>query len=139
MTPFQLLEKKILPREAHIAWAISKGVSTDEAIQHWDELIESLHFVNDEYVVIQRPCPKAMNTAGIDGLMWLSIRRKDNKKIRKWTDLQSIKNLIFGSESEAVEIFPAESRKADTVNQYHLFGGAECRFPIGFGSKLCSG
>ena len=66
---------------------------------------------------------------------WISIRRIDREPIHDWRDLQRIKNDIAGPESEAMELYPAESRLMDTANQYHLFAfpeGEEHRFPIGF-------
>lgn len=56
------------------------------------------------------------------GLMtWLVIRRLDSEAVHDWRHLQRIKNELCGPESEAVEIYPAESRLVDTANQYHLF------------------
>ena len=138
MTPFGLMNKVIADETTHIKWAIGKGATADEAVQHWHELVESEQYQNDEYHVIKRPCPADMNPENIAGIYWLSIRRKDKRKIRKWTDLQAIKNQLFGKEAEAIEIFPAESRKIDYVNQYHLFGGIGYKVPIGFRSVICS-
>ena len=132
MTPFTLMNKVIADRATHIKWAIGKGATLDEAMQHWDELTESEQYQNNEYYVIKRPCPADMNPENIADIYWLSIRRKDKRKIRKWADLQTIKNQLFGAEAEAVEIFPAESRKVDYVNQYHLFGGIGYKVLIGF-------
>lgn len=55
-------------------------------------------------------------------VIWhLSIKRLDKAPIMDWRDLQEIKNQIAGAETEAVQIFPAETRLVDTSNQYHLF------------------
>ena len=62
---------------------------------------------------------------------WLSIKRIDREPNHDWRDLQRIKNDICGPESEAIEIYPAESRLMDTSNQYHLFV-FQHQIPIGF-------
>ena len=64
-------------------------------------------------------------------VVWLSIKRKDKDPIHDWRDLQRIKNDICGPASNAMEIYPAESRLMDTSNQYHLFV-FQNPIPIGF-------
>ena len=64
-------------------------------------------------------------------VVWLSIKRIDKEPIHDWRDLQRIKNDICGPESNAMEIYPAESRLMDTSNQYHLFV-FQHQIPIGF-------
>jgi hypothetical protein len=64
-------------------------------------------------------------------VVWLSIKRIDKEPIHDWRDLQRIKNDICGPESNAMEIYPAESRLMDTSNQYHLFA-FQNPIPIGF-------
>jgi hypothetical protein len=54
--------------------------------------------------------------------LWhVSIKRRDKEPIHDWRDLQEIKNQICGPEVEAMELYPAESRKVDSANQFHLF------------------
>ena len=67
-------------------------------------------------------------------MIHLSIKRIDREAIRDWRELQEIKNRLIGRENEAVELFPAESRRVDMANQYHLFVLADpkMRFPFGF-------
>jgi hypothetical protein len=82
-------------------------------------------FVNDTYQVVRRSC----------GAMYhLSIKRLDQDPIHDWRDLQAIKNELVGSENEAVELYPAESRIVDAANQYHLWVAKDpaYRFPFGF-------
>jgi len=64
-------------------------------------------------------------------VVWLSIKRLDKDTIHDWRDLQQIKNEVVGEEAEAIEIYPAESRKMDVANQYHLFAFTT-QIPIGF-------
>jgi hypothetical protein len=54
-------------------------------------------------------------------LCHLSIKRHDREPIHDWRDLQMIKTILCGEESEAMELYPAESRVVDTSNQYHLW------------------
>lgn len=51
----------------------------------------------------------------------LSIKRRDRHPIHDWRHLQRIKNELVGTEYDAVELYPAERRKVDTANQYHLW------------------
>lgn len=69
------------------------------------------------------------------GLVHLNIRRRDGAALmRDWRHFQQIKNEIVGPECEAIELYPAESRKVDTSNKFHLWAIADptFRFPIGF-------
>lgn len=83
-------------------------------------------YMNDNYQVVKRPW-------GGD-IIWLSIKRNDKEAIHDWRDLQEIKNQLVGPENEAIEIYPAESRRVDTTNQYHLwvFADPKYRLPFGF-------
>ncbi|MDP9301597.1 MAG: hypothetical protein M3P43_12015 [Actinomycetota bacterium] len=69
-------------------------------------------YENSIYVVI---------VAEWQGQMWLRIRKQNMEPVRDWRDLQRIKNELAGPEREAVQVFPAESRLADTSNNYHLW------------------
>jgi hypothetical protein len=74
---------------------------------------------------------------GADG--WhLSIKRRDKKPIHDWRDLQEIKNDLIGPENEGIEIYPAESRKVDTANQFHLWVMADPkkRIACGFWERM---
>jgi len=69
---------------------------------------------------------------------WLSIKRRDKEAIHDWRDLQRIKNDLIGPENEGVELYPAESRLADSANQYHLWVLADpsVQFPFGYQERL---
>lgn len=97
---------------------------------------ESQCFRNDTYQVLMRFVPKNEHQLPC-GVVHLSIKRLDREPIHDWRDLQEIKNAIIGTEHEAVELYPAESRKVDSANQYHLwalFGEdlAPVHFPVGW-------
>lgn len=85
------------------------------------------YFVNDLYQVARRPVP--------GGMVQLNIRRRDGKPIfRDWRHFQRIKNELVGEECEGVELYPAESRKVDSSNKYHIWASPNpaFRFPIGW-------
>jgi len=72
------------------------------------------------------------------GMVHINIRRRDGGPIlRDWRHFQQIKNEMLGDECEAVELYPAESRKVDSSNKYHLWGYADptWRFPIGMETR----
>jgi hypothetical protein len=71
------------------------------------------------------------------GLVHLNIRRRDGYPGRDWRHFQQIKNELVGTECEGVEVYPAESRLADTSNKYHLwcFDDPAFRFPFGFSDR----
>lgn len=99
----------------------------EEQARAWleEEHRQSRYFVNDLYQVMVAPC-------GMDNkMLHLNIRRRDGGMVRDWRHFQQIKNEIAGPEREAVEIFPAESRKVDTTNKWHLWV-----FPEGFRVEL---
>jgi hypothetical protein len=55
------------------------------------------------------------------GCLHLNIRRIDGGMFKDWRHFQQIKNEIAGPEREAIELYPAESRKVDTSNKWHLW------------------
>jgi len=71
-------------------------------------------------------------------MVHLNIRRRDGGPImRDWRHFQQIKNELVGEECEAIELYPAESRKVDTTNKYHLYAVTDptFRFPVGFDER----
>lgn len=67
---------------------------------------------------------------------WLSIHTLDKTAEHDWRDYQRIKNELCGEETEGVELYPAESRKVDTSNQFHLYVFEGFKFPFGFRDRL---
>jgi len=97
-TPFELLERKLATGEA--VWA------------------------NSRYYVIVALRKGPVEWAGVEGThdAHLSLRRLDRRPGPfPWRDLQRLKSELCGSEAEAVEVFPAESRVIDGSNQRHLW------------------
>jgi hypothetical protein len=70
-----------------------------------------------------------------DGGVHLSIKRIDQEPVHDWRDLQRIKNELIGPDCEAVELYPAEERRVDIANQYHLWGTSDATFRFGFGFR----
>ncbi len=67
------------------------------------------------------------------GMIWLSIKRLDKQPIHDWRHIQQIKNELVGEECDGVELYPAESRRVDASNQYHLFVCPDPNFRLPFG------
>jgi hypothetical protein len=63
-----------------------------------------------------------VGTCGPDNrMLHINIRRRDGSMFKDWRHFQQIKNEIAGPEREAFELYPAESRKVDTSNKWHLW------------------
>lgn len=136
MTPFKLMDATPLTEEqlTEIANATGQSIVDVRKVQE-QELEFSLVFRNDTYQVMMKLM--LMNKRE---WVWLSIKRIDRQPIHDWRDLQQIKNELVGEECEGLELYPAESRKVDTANQYHLWckGDRRFRFPFGFGNRMVS-
>lgn len=92
------------------------NITLDEARAWLDEEHRNArYFVNDLYQV------QAATVGKNDEMLHLNIRRRDGGMFKDWRHFQQIKNEIAGPECEAVEIYPAESRKVDTTNKWHLW------------------
>lgn len=109
------------------------GVSMNRVRQEWESARRTEKvYLNDTYQVNVQEIDTKMGR-----MFWLSIKRRDKEVIRDWRDFQEIKNELVGPENEGVELYPAESRKVDVANQYHMFVMADprVRFPFGFGAR----
>lgn len=115
------------------------GIAEDEVRRQHAKLLRDEIWVSPEYQVnVDRDPPH-----GLPGLkvVHLSIKRRDRSPVHDWRDLQAIKNALVGTEFEAIEVYPAESRLVDTANQYHLWvitdeAGGPVTFPVGWTSRL---
>jgi hypothetical protein len=114
MTPLIETAPEDLHLRATAELARHYGISEPEALD-WvkDAYADTLCFINETYFVELTP-------TGLGALL-ITIRRKDGGIIKDWRDFQEIKNQLAGEEREAVELYPAESRKVDTSNKWHLF------------------
>ncbi len=89
-------------------------------------------YSNSRYVVIVT----LYDEPGFPGgrAVHLSIRRRDRGTDLPWRDLQRLKAELVGSESDAVQMYPAASRTFDGANQYHLLCTPPgVRLPFGLG------
>lgn len=92
------------------------GIDEEAAKVKLDEgMGAATYWVNELYQVQVLPCGPE------DAMIHLCIRRRDGAAIFDWRHMQQIKNEMVGEEREAFQLFPAESRKVDTSNKYHLF------------------
>lgn len=83
------------------------------------------HYQNNIYDVFVSGQPKSHRH--------ILVKRRDNRPSRDWRHFQRIKNETVGEESEAVELYPAESRLVDATNQFHLWVMPEGAWvPVGF-------
>ena len=89
---------------------------------------------NSRYVVVKRD----VGGGGEGKMIWLSIKNVDNSAHHDWRDFQRLKNELVGTDVEAVELYPAESRLVDGSNQFHLWAVVGFRFPFGFEERLVS-
>ena len=74
-------------------------------------------------------------------ITYITVKRRGNKDcVRDWRHLQEIKNDICGPEAEGVELYPSESRKVDTANQFHLWVFMPPHgFPFGYAERFVCG
>jgi hypothetical protein len=106
----------------------------------YDKLRRDKIYLSDQYQVAIDKDPRH-GYAGT--IIWhLSIKRIDKEPIMDWRDLQAIKSQLCGDEAEAIQLFPAESRKVDTSNQYHLWVFMKAgslrlpRLPVGWTTEM---
>lgn len=76
-------------------------------------------FRNNRYcVMIADSCPMTIGPPAIKAM----IQRHDDKPIpNHWSEIQKIKNELFGPDKIAIEYFPAQSRLVDVHNIYWIF------------------
>jgi len=108
-----------------------------EAKRIYTDLLADDIYKNDVYQVNIR-WNSELHVWGKDvKIVHLSIKRIDKAPIHDWRDLQEIKNELVGPEREAIELYPAEKRRVDTANQYHLWVMPEGQYvPCGWSSRL---
>jgi len=144
-TPFQLCQpitraeaEELARKHADQAAWLRQPLSDQELDTVVNQLVDCVIYKNNLYQV--SVYDKVQSIGGFPELIHLSIKSIDKQPIRDWRHLQRIKNEIVGEEHEAVELYPAESRKVDLANQFHLWvlKDAELRFPFGFIDRATS-
>lgn len=97
-------------------------------------------YVNNIYQVMVYRGHEADELVHIEELKgkctWLSIKRRDKRPVNNWNDMQLMKNRLVGTQCDAFQLFPAESRMVNTANQYHLIVLPEGQaLPFGWGKR----
>jgi hypothetical protein len=97
------------------------GISLKEAEAMLDvETAKCLYFVNNLYQI-------EVSRMEVDwfgekkDMAQLCVRRRDGGMIWDWRHFQQIKNELCGPEYEGLQLFPAEDRKVDTSNKWHIW------------------
>lgn len=64
----------------------------------------------------------------------MTVRNRDGTEVG-WSEKQRIKNILFGVEATAVEVYPAQSKLVDAANMYHLWILHDTQLPFCLRSK----
>ena len=128
--PFSLVENTNLKLSVY-ELTLKFDITREQAEAYIESSKNQRVYINNVYQVILRDC---------GDIVHLSIKRLDKEAKHDWRQFQRIKNELVGEECEAIELYPAESRKVDTANQYHLwvFKDPNYRIPLGFSEGLVS-
>lgn len=79
-------------------------------------------WTNDTYfVTVRRHAKDPVFGSSKGGMVQLGIAALDGTARHDWRDFQAIKNQLAGAETEAFELYPAESRLLDPSNYYTLW------------------
>ena len=119
------------------ATARTQGITIEEAQAMLDdEIARETIYVNEKYQVATH----RFEHPQLGPCLHINIRRRDGGVIfRDWRDFQAIKNQLAGPECEGLEIYPAESRKVDQSNKYHIYciltADEEHRIPFGWSER----
>ena len=138
MNKFQPAKLILLPAKEQIAkFMADYNMPRAEAKHLYNEMLNDDVYRNDTYQVNIRWKSPLHNFGDDVDIVHLSIKRIDRAPIHDWRDLQEIKNELVGPDREALELYPAESRRVDSANQYHLWVLPEEQFfPCGWKTRL---
>jgi hypothetical protein len=102
--------------------------SLEEKVMYVEQMVQRLTFIH----IYENNLYQVQIMVG-NPFIHLDICRRDGGTCKNWHHFQQIKNELIGTEHEAFELFPAESRLVDAGNQYHLWVHATpgYRFPVG--------
>lgn len=115
---------------------VAHGLTSEDATKKVAEDTAEIWKNNIYQVCVRRD----IKSQGFPDMIHLSVRRLDRGAIHDWRHMQRIKNEIIGPENEGCELYPAESRRVDSANQYHIYviSDPKLRFPFGFATRLVS-
>lgn len=74
-------------------------------------------FANSRYQVLVN----YEDPPGWPPMVHLRIKAHDKRCVRDWRVMQRVKNEICGTDAEGVELYPAEGRLVDEVNEFHIY------------------
>lgn len=69
-------------------------------------------FAGDYFVMYDEPAP---------GVRHLRIQGGGKEVLHNWMDMQDIKNTLWGEDTVAIEVYPAQSQFKNGSNTYHLW------------------
>jgi hypothetical protein len=95
-----------------IRWELWRKVTADDPDEIW---------FNDVYHVTVRRHSGDPVFGTYGGMIQLGINTHEGTARHDWRDFQAIKNQIAGAETEAFELYPADSRLIDPSNYYTLW------------------
>jgi hypothetical protein len=126
---WQPFERAYLPEITLEGYMERFGLTQEQAKIEKKNMDNQVIWKNNRYQV---------NVLDMGAFYHVSVKRLDKKEIHDWRDMQRIKNELIGEENEGCELYPAESRRVDTANQYHMFvaKNKEFRFPFGYTERL---
>ena len=84
-------------------------------------------FKNNRYIVMVNDCAETSKGSAIRAMVQ---KVDDTPIVNHWSEMQRIKNELFGEESTAVEYYPKESELIDRHNIYWLWIFPEGVLPI---------
>lgn len=128
----ELARQKLTAKEVK---GFAPGASYEQVKSSLAHLNRCRHFMSGTYhVAVDHETEHGMGAMPEGGhIAHLSIKRHDKLPMQDWRVMQRIKSAIVGAETEALELYPAETRVVDTANQYHLYAFVGCgTIPIGF-------
>jgi len=76
-------------------------------------------YMNNRYVVMIHD--DAPMTNGIKATRAMVQKHNDQPILNHWAEMQRIKNELFGTETTAIEYYPAESQLMNSANIYWLW------------------
>ena len=123
---------KKFERVTHTQTDSLNAAFVDDSLASGDQEV----WINNRYQVHKETVPETEHGFTDATIVWLSIKPLDDSARHDWREFQWIKNQLCGKEWEALEIYPAESRLVDTVNQFHLWClKPPARIPLGWWAR----
>lgn len=136
----KFLRAELTNAEEVLAFMREQGFGEARLKHLFSEVMNSEYWINDIYQVAVRKAEHAIPFINSDAVKVLSVKRIDQEPIFDWRHMQEMKNELFGSEREMVQLFPSEERLVDTANQYwfYVLDQDQAGFPFGFSTRLVS-